>query len=289
MNKSSQLEVMENGKGIQYLLDNAYRIFQNPICIHDLSFDLIAYTDVPCDDPIWDELTSNKTIGLETKTFYAEKWMEDVANSDKAVLLKSDRYQYERIVTSIVNRDNIKVAYMIMVASGSPIDKEDIDACKKLAEKIESEIFNDGYYTTYGRLYHEILIKKLLEQSIEDTRFFTGYVQILYDGFDDYLYLAVVDVLENDISQIRDMLQSKFPSFKFAVYFDYIVVILSSKYKFISDDRNSKKYCSFANEQNWFIGVSESFENIYELRRHYDLVVEKLRNGSRQYSGQRVF
>jgi len=57
MAKMEQIKALENGKGIQYLLNSAYKIFNNPLFMIDSDYNMIAITDVPVDEPNWIELT----------------------------------------------------------------------------------------------------------------------------------------------------------------------------------------------------------------------------------------
>ena len=49
MNLQEQVKALENGKGLQYLVDSAYRIFNNPIYMIDAYYNLIAASDGPKD------------------------------------------------------------------------------------------------------------------------------------------------------------------------------------------------------------------------------------------------
>ena len=60
---------------------------------------------------------------------------------------------------------------------------------------------------------------------------YTPHIQILYDGFADYLYLAVVNVRQDnpDYAKVKDILTNTFPAFKFAVYSGYITATVRKK------------------------------------------------------------
>jgi len=282
------------------LLDAAHEIFRNPIAMFDTNYNLKMYADVVSDDPLWTELISTGTFSMKTQEFFAKEcFTEDVANANKLVYLKSTRLKYDRLLGIIFNRDRIKVANVVMVCLDTIHDEEDTEAFEELADKISDEIHNDDYYTAYGRAYHETIIIKLLDRVIGDPLIYTPHVQILLDGFDDYLYVAVVDITQNDkiidsshqdrLTHFKNLIQEKFQSFKCAIYSDFIVMIMSSEYKgsyeeqFLGSDNNL-----FANN-NLFVGISNSFENPYELREHYDKAVVALKNGIKKNDGRQIF
>ena len=296
MNKLAQIKALENGKGIQYLLDAAYRIFHNPILIHDTNYDLLAYTDVThFDDPVWNELVSTGTISMKTQEFYAKEWFtEEIANADKLVILKSDELKYDRITGYIFNKDNIKVAVIAMVWVDRPFQAEDTAAFEALADKITCEIHDNDYFTAYGKAYHEALIVKLLDRVIDNPLIYTPHVQIFFDGFEDYLYVAVVKIMQNITAQnklkyLKNFLENKYPSFKYAIYADDIVMIMSSRYKDFYEEHFFDRDNDLFRQNNLFVGISGSFENPYELRKYYDEAVVTLENGIDKNNGQRVF
>ena len=290
MSKLEQIKAISNGKGIQYLLDAANKIFDNPIAMFDTNYNLKAYTNAASDDPLWNELISTGTFSMKTQEFFAQEcFTEDVANANKLVILKSSKLKDDRILGYIFNRDAIKVALIVMVGGGSFFEEDIKAAFEELADKISNEIHDDEYYTAYGRAYHEDVIIKLLNRIIRDPVLYTPHMQIFMEGFEDYLYVAVVDITK-DVQRTKDnhqerllyfknLLENKFRSFKYAIYSGYIVMIISSKHKDFYEelffDRDSNPF----KQNRLSVGISNSFENPYELLSYYNEAVVALKNG----------
>ena len=295
MSKLELIKNLETGKGVQYLLDTAYETFCNPIVMFDTNYALKAYTDVVTDDPLWNTLISTGTFSMTDQEFFSgERFTEDVANADKLVVMKSEKLKYDRILGNIFNKEHIKVANIVMVECTAPFTADIQAAFEALADKISSEIHNDDYYTAYGRTYHDSIINMILNHEITDTILYTSHIQILYDGFEDYLYLAVVDVMRNNtdhgrLAAIRDLLISKFPSFKFAVYSGYLLIIMSSKYYRFPMEEILGEHDNLFARNDMFAGVSGSFENLYELRKYYDETLAALKDGIAANDKQRIF
>ena len=295
MSKLAQINALSEDRGIQYLLDAAFNILHNPIVMFDTNYDLKAYTDVTSDDPLWNEIISTGTFSMKTQEFFAKEcFTEDVANADKLVILKSSKLKYDRVLGYIFNSDNIKVANLIMVGCAAPFETEDMEAFEKLTDKITCEIKNDGYFTAYGRAYHEAIINKLLDGVINEPMIYTPHVQILYDGLEDYLYVAVVDVTHSDIHQkelvyFKNLLENMYRSFKYAIYSNYIVMIMSSKHKIFHEEQFFDECNNPFVQNNLFVGISSNFESLYDLREHYDNAVATLKKGIGSSSVQRVF
>jgi len=288
MGKAEQIEILKNGQGIQYLLDAAYSIFQNPICIFNTGYILLANTKAECDDPLWQELISTGTFSQETQQLIASMYFAVLdANAEPLAVMKSPHLSYDRINVKVHNSNGIRVASLLMIGYNVPLAEEDQTALVSLAEKIELEIMDDERFDIYGYKSHETIINNLLERIFDDPKIYTAHIQILYDGFEDYIYLAVVDAGPNDIDQIKTFLESRYPLFKFAIYAGNIVMIMSSKLKDFYEAQLFDESLLF--EKNMFAGVSDSFENMYVLRDYYEQAITELTSGIKANNGQRLF
>ena len=282
MNKLEQIKAMKKNRSIQEMLDDAQDILLNPIAMFDMYYSLIAYTEIVTDDPIWNELISTGTFSMETQKFFADAYFTlNVSSADRITALKSDQLKYDRVLAYAFNRHHIKVANLVMVACSTPFTADDYIAFNAFAEKITARIRNDDHYTKYGIEYHNDLIGKILDGYIKDTRVYAAHIQILYDGFDGFLYLAVAraghGAAQHDkLVRTRALLMERYKSFKFAIYSDYIVMIISSKLDSFGIRRIFGKYDDFFERNDIYVGVSSSFESMYDMRKYYDEAVSAL-------------
>ncbi|MCL2058021.1 MAG: hypothetical protein FWH01_03035 [Oscillospiraceae bacterium] len=295
MSKAMQIEILENGMGIQYLLDSAHRILGNPLCMFDTNYNLIAYTEVPMDDPVWIELTTTGTFGIETQQFFAREYFtEHAANVKKSAVLKSERLNYARMMGYVYSKDRIKIAVISMYEVEAPFDAELTSAFEAFLDKMRNEIQHVDYYVYFAKAYHEKMIISLLDGLITERAIYTPHVQILYDGFEDYLYLAVISVSEsnlhpNNAIYYRFLLERMYRTFKFAVYDNYIVMIMSSKLKKIDE----RLFFNIPNnpfqKYNLHTGISGCFENLYELRDYYEDALRVLNDGMSGGGGRHIY
>ena len=295
MDMLKQIDALENGKGIQYLLDSSYNVIHHPIVMFDTFYTLIAYTNVLIDDPILNELVTTGTISMKTQEFIArEQFTELAANANRSVAMISEYLERPRLTGYIYNSENIKVAVLTMVLDTLPIDTKTVEAFDRLLCKFDSEIRDIEYYRNYGKAYHERLINMLLDGTIKDVSIYTPHVQILYDGFKDYLFVAVIDISKSRIynknpEYFKSMLHSMRREYKYAIFNGYIVMIMSSDSQGLNDSMLLRIPLDFINQNNLLVGISESFENLFELRAHYDRAVETLRAGINSKSDERIF
>ena len=269
MNKLKEVNALRKGNGLQYLLNSAKMIFHNPISTADMNHKLIALTDYAVDDPVWNERMSTGTFSMKTRELLAKEcFMEDIANADNSIVMRSDQMKYAIMAGYFYNRENIKAGLVEMYEYDTMFDDESQAAFELLTAKITNEIRNDEYFTEFGRAFHEDMIKRLLDQAITNPSVYTPHIQVLYDGFEDYLHVAVVDVSRSNIRQnrleyLKKSLMSRNRSYKYAIYSDYIVMIMSSRYKYFYEELFFDKHHGIFKKNNLFVGVSDHFENLY--------------------------
>jgi hypothetical protein len=197
-------------------------------------------------------------------------------------------------VANIYNAENIRVGVIAMVESNRPFGEDDKDAFERLAVKISQEVKSDPAYTAHGRAFHEHVITKLLNREINDPKLYIAHMQILFDGFDGHINVAVIDINQSDVkdsverAHLQKSLELRFRTAKFAFYDSFIVMLISSNLLSTQSAAFMDNFNLFLEKHNLFVGVSSSFDNLYELRVYYDQVLEMLRNVEKS-GDQRVF
>ena len=291
----TQIEALENGKGFQYLLDAAFEIIHNPLIIFDVNYKLIAYTDTPVDDFVWNEITAIGEYSMSTIRFFADEYFtEYAANAEKSTRLKSNKLKYVKWLGYVYNKEKVKIAALVMYEANILHIAECISAFNILLDKLTLEIKDDESYVDFGRANQEGFINKILDGIINEPLLYTPQVQILYDGFEDFLYIAVIDISQSNFSDnspanIKKILLDLYSSFKFAVYSGYIVMIMSSENRKIDEKLIFNMQNNFFIQNNLYVGISGSFENLYELREYYDKAVKTLKKGIIRDNGRRIF
>jgi len=299
MGNTEQIKALEKGNGVQYLVDAARKIFDNPIYMVDANYSLIAYSGGPVDDYIWNTVITTGTYSPEVLQFQAqENIMEDISNSDKIILLKRDGWKNSRLTAHVFNGDGIWVCQIMMYEENTPFDEETMAAFEALSDKISCEIRDYDYFRTLAMTYRENKIVELLDGTDKNPFIYNPHAQILYSGFDDYLYVAVAAIPSNNIldsvhrdrlAYFKSVLNAKYKSYKYSVYADYIVVLMSSKHRYFHGASFFSQNDRLFELNDLYIGISDSFESIYEMRTYYDHAVAALKNGMESNRGQRIF
>ena len=295
MSKLTRIEALENGRGIQYLLDSAYKIFNDPIYIYDENFRLIAYTDVPVNDIVWEELIANGKFCEETQRFFVREYWEPFSTmKEQSKIMKSSLLEYARLLGYIHSRDNIKVGAVCLFEIKNSIDAEVITAFNTFLDKLDNEVRNVDYYNANAKSFHEGILIGLLDGTVRDPTIFTPHIQTLYDQFDDYIYMVVIDISKstlhvNNTMYYKYLFDRMFRAFKVIVYENYIVMVISSRNSRIDEKLFFNIPGNPFEQNNLYVGISSSFENLYHIRVYYDEAVEKLKDGLKKDSGKHIF
>lgn len=304
INKKEQLKTIKNGKGIQYILDEAYKILGNPIALFDIYYNLIAHVDgVVTDDPLWNELITTKCFSQETKDFFkAEGFIEAVSNSTDAMpngdivaLLQSDKLKYDRFNGTIFDKDNIRLANINVTACNKPFEDGDAELTKEICKILLVEIEKSECYSGLDIAYQETLLGVLIRGEPMD-RYCEIQIRVsdIYRGLKRNIYVAVVNISHDkrDYSQLvyyRDLFKQAQNEYKYYIYADYILILISTDNLKLRTGNDLYKLIELFAKNNMLVGVSRNFENLFELHKYYTEAVDALHYGMESNDGQRLF
>ena len=293
-----EVKALENGKGVRHLTDSAYVIFDNPLYVIDSFYNLIAFSGLSPGEVFWDELIKTGTFSVDAMVQMAdENIVRDVSYSDKIVRLSSDKWKGGIITGHIFNGDNIWVGETSMYET-IPFDSEGIAAFDMLTCKISAEIREYDYFLRLPSMFFGNTIGKLLDKTALNTPVSNPQAQIIHYGLDRYLYVAVVeaapnsmleDVRRNRLLYFQSLLKMRYRSSRYALHGDRIVMLMGSKLGDYDKSMPLGWDLSLFERNGLYAGVSDSFEDIYDLRKHYEQASAALQNGLSRKDGGHVW
>ena len=296
--KMNQLNKIQNGQGIQHILDKVHEIMGNPALIFDMEYKLIASpTDAVNDDPIWCEFMTHGKLSDETIEFFKnESFIDSVANCtqfDGVTYLFSNQLKYNRIFGQLYNKARLPVADLVMVACENPFEDYTPELIKTVCNILSEEISQNEYYQHYGQSYQDSIIKKLIDGSIEDRGIYSGHVSNIEKGLKAHVFLAVAAVAQSNLSSadlepFRESLKRAEPAFKYSIYSNYIAFLISSDSPVIRLKKDLSNLLGLIEKKNIHIGISSSFEDLFELHQYYLEAVYALYDGVTVSDNQRI-
>lgn len=286
LDKMEQIKQIKNGKGVQYILDEAYRILENPILVHDMDYKVIAYTENKVnDDSIWNEFETTGMVGHDRLVFYRDEcFFEMAANAKKITFLFSNKLKYDRIFGKLFTKNNIQIGCVCMVACYKPFEADDPKLFETVCDILNKEFCESEFYQQYGQEYMETLISQLIEDKIENKELYTAHIESIYIGLKANLHLIVADIVQCDptykkLVYFRDLFKKLRPDFKYVIYSNYIMIIMSSDEGILNIEKDLNELYGCFEQNKIHIGISNCFENIFDLPKYYNEAVAALNYG----------
>jgi len=295
--KIEMIEKLRDDHDFQHLLNESFEILKNPIMMYDTTdYNLIAYTEgIVTDDRFWNEITTNGKFCMESQEFFKkEGFIDDMANARVITFMLSDKLKYERISGKLFNKNNVHVVNLTIVACNKSFEPDDPAVFEALCNLFSQKISASRFYQDYENTYQELLITKLIDGSIVDRELYTAHIAILYGGLKTNLYVAVLDFTQcnpeyDKLTYFRDLFRGMQPAFKYAVYSNYIIIIISSDNVMLNIKKDLSKLNDILKRKNIYAGISSCFENIFELPTYYSDAVKALNFGLTSHSGQQIY
>lgn len=291
-----QVKSLKNAKGIQYILNSAYEILGNPMLIFNMEYELIAYSEgAVTDDPIWGEFMTHGRLCDETVAFFkSESFIDEVANStifDGITYLISDKLKYDRIFGQIYNKEHQPVADLVAVACDRPFEDDTPELIATICSVISKRLGKSKFYQDYGQAYQENIIKELLDGNKE---LHSSHVANIDKDLKANIFVAVADITQCDpacakLMYFQDLFRRRRRSFKYAVYSNYIIILISSDSMTLCVKKDLNKLYSLFKQHNIYVGISSGFQNLYELQNYYNKALEALNCGLKSNVEQQIF
>lgn len=280
--KAEKINNLKNGKGVEYLLDEAYKIFGNPILIHDMEYKAIALNkNVVTDDPIWNEYATTGTVGHSWLDFFKnECFLEEAANTKSITFLTSDKLKYDRIFGKVFNKNKIQIGCAVILACDKAFEDDIPVLFERFCAVISAELSKIDFYTHYGQAYFEKLVGELVA-GVDDLALYTAHLESIYMHLKSSIYLAVIDIGKRDprylrLQYFRDLFKQIQPEYAYAICGKYILAIISTDELVLKTDKDLHNLNQLFHKDSIYAGVSRPFENLLEMDKYYKEAMDTL-------------
>jgi len=294
--KKKRLASLENGRGVKFLLNEGYKILENPIVMFDTSYNLLACTEgIVTDDRLWNEITTLGLFSHETvKFFYTEGFIDTYAQTDTVALMKSDKLKYDRANGILFDKDGIQLGNINVTACLKSFEEGDMELIGILSELLSVELQNSKFYQQIDRIYQESMLNDLLEGNIRNSVIEKEQLAELYDELKPNLYLAVVDITQCEhtlthLAYFRDLLRKIQADYRYYIHSNYIVIIISTDNNLLSVKKDLSKLNAFFAEHKIYAGISSRFQDLLELQKYYREAINALNYGLVGKKNQQIF
>ncbi|UWG96729.1 helix-turn-helix domain-containing protein [Dehalobacter sp. DCM] len=271
-------ESIINQRGLQDLIDIAFKIFQNPIYLLDTHLITLAWSKEIGEDEVdyaWkcivkeghaDMRVINSLINSGTLKFLFD-------NRKASFVIRPKEFRYKGIEMNI-RIDHQTVAHLGILEIRKPFADSDLYLTEQLAKYIAVSIKTDPHYQkTQGPLF-ERFITDLLGNTACDQRIIQHYLNYLgWQPTDPYCLLIAVPnqdaLLANALGYYCSYLKKLFVGINTIIYDNNLIVIINLRINMNFQDTAIEKLKEFFKQNNFECGLSTSFYDFSLLSKFY--------------------
>ena len=267
------------------MLDIGYRMLENPILIADKSWSAIAMTpraEIP-DDNSWNEFLKDGFLSPDTiASSIKDQLVAKIDTSKLPFKWLSVDMKYPRLFGKIKLNGSTPALISVLEYNRKFIES-DYQMLEILCDAAAAEL-QKSTYQQHGRgAYHEDLFINILEGRFRDPNSINERIKVLNLRLAQYLYVFVFDttgLAANQISltYLRDDIEKMLDNGKALIYNGTVVAVASFA---VRDDigKATADLGLFLERFNIRCGIGRSFEQLAELRVHYEQAVNALNIG----------
>ena len=280
------------GNGIQAIINEAQKMFENPVCMHDSNYCIIAYAEnrelYPKKEKYgflyYGRLSVKSIQALNSipgfsKTFLTKEptyWEKTNNPVDKFNYLYNNLFIDEKYSGRIFIDERVR-----------PISMADFIVLEELTKAIEPMLQQQGLFGKKRPGNFSIEMSKILENDAVEMEILNDALSDLGWQREDFysciqIRLPDDDTLFNIMASMCDMMESNIRDSQAFPYRDHIVVIINrsrwdDKYDFFI-----KQFKEILQDFNLKAGVSLVFKDLIDLQKYYKQTVYALKCGEKK-------
>lgn len=290
------------GKGLQAIVDMGAKLIGNPIFILDTGFKALAISrSVPVKNPAIRRDAARGYLDENAVRFMRERsWFDSLRREGNILFFPSSAYQ-EYVGESSVHEwcycyikiNGIVAAYLNVFGENTPLFDYHKAWIMKLAQLAAIEMQKDSRFANNRGAMYEALLTDLLSGRITDQMAVLRRLKLLDRKLKKYLRVVTVrkaDGHARDFTPIeQERIRDFFPGSSSVAYGEDIVLLTSSDDDSLRTKEGERLTGETFTLNGLVAGVSNTFENVTEMRRYYLQSLKALAFGTHIFSKGKLF
>lgn len=265
--KSKILDALIERNGLQYVIDVAASVFDNPVFVHDISSKLLAYSSRKQDQDVWDILLPNRQLDFEKSVVVEKEGIySKIFSSDEPVVGVVDFYGKRFLGARI--RDKSNIIGVITIVEEQPFSEDDYQLIIILCKAALFEMLywgNTGmqavrYYGLFRDLLMNSVTKMEMEERLKELKLvIPEKMRLISIQCPSMISIAL-------LMHVRKAFETAVPDSFSIVYKGEVLMLVNSK------RCNQVMYKSLCNVFNYFelnFGISGEFLSLWDLSKAY--------------------
>ncbi|HHV12021.1 MAG TPA: hypothetical protein GXX75_17245 [Clostridiales bacterium] len=273
----SLLSQISKATSLQQIVDLAYEALGNPFFINDRAHVILAHTKVVyIDDPHW--LHDIATGGKVRKPILHQKremdfvYLGSVKDSKPVIVTDSD-LPFPRIIKALVVR-GVHVGNLVMTTYFKPIQENDIEVIDIISSFVANHLRNEHYFLSDNEHAKDNYFLRLLNGEKSTPESLMEHAKLLNWSKKQENYVIAMCSLDTELDETQNLKMvlddfNSLPNCHSLFYHDRIICILSSDYEINTWETEVANLHALIIKWNLVAGVSQGFQSLQELRKHY--------------------
>lgn len=269
-----------SNRGLQYLVDEACKITENPITIMDSSYKVLAmFNDYKID--LRPDLEEQRKLGYLTEQnledLKRDKIYETLRQSQYPVYKKAEGAPYGWL-NVLVYVHNIEVAEIGMIEYSHPFTRYDFEFLNFFKQLVSWELKKDDFYKDNLGMMHSLFLAELLERQIPNHQIVEFRKKQL--NWKDAPFMYVLTIFQTDSIDFKKraeifaaQLRHIFTNSRWVVYNSNLVLLIMKDDEDLKDfSEESSLWQRLASNQMYAV-ISSCFTDLLDIRKYYDQTV----------------
>lgn len=277
------LNSLIEGKDLNYIVELAAKIVDNPIVLIDPSYKVLsASSKHDIKDPLWEKYIQ---MGYCSYEFIVEvKKLTSIKTSmhkNEPFSVTCSSSNIQKMVKS-VSIKNKHIGYLIMFESNTKLTDRHLSLLNLISNIVAEELKKNDFYKNIKGFMYENFILDLLEGNITNEDIINERMNSVGLKFNDNIYVFSID-LENFIMNskngndyLRDSIENIFTNSKSIFYKEKIILLAESNESYYFKDETINRLKKLADKENLQIGISTAFTHISNLKIYYNESIRAL-------------
>lgn len=286
---------LSTGRGLQHLLDCAYRVLGNPMIVVDTSYKILAI---------------NADLALQRADLTQQRDAGYMLDANIDAMKQAKLYEHARQfhypyyskdpeaahgwITALVYSDGIEVAQIGVMDCNRPFHRYDFELVHFLCRLVALDMQKNDFYGTNTNLQHSVLLADLLNGDVADGE--TANVRSIQLGWvlSNSMYIITVfdqhfGVFDRKARLVSEALHSLLPNSRWVIYNNKIVYFAAYPANSYAEDMLNDALIEYLSKNRLSAAVSGRFQTLLELRQAYQQSLAAFELGSRVCPGQTVY
>jgi len=286
------LSALAKARGLQSVADVGSRMMGNPVVISDKSWSVLAMApdeDISSDRE-WQEFRNDGMLSISTVSRDVQSGLSVKLTDSDAPFIWENEGGNRRLFSSVIvgGRNSATISVLEL---NRPFTEDDLINITMLRDAVSAEMQKDKFLNYTRGMLHEELIENLLEGKAGTPILAEFEMSSTKFGFKKNLCVHVLDIRGFDVENysvpyIRNYLEKLISDSRAVIYGDNIVLVSSFDR---SSEHIGKALSDFAKSHNIKAGASRIFQDLSDLRFHYNEALAALSIGMHMDSHKNIY